>query len=37
MYNGSVLAILNAADRKGPIRIVFEKAYDIEIYISDKS
>jgi len=36
LYGGSVCAILNSGDRKGPCKIVFEKLNDIKIYVSEK-
>jgi hypothetical protein len=36
LYGSAVCAILYAGERKGPVRLVFEKLYDIQVYVSEK-
>jgi len=35
-YGHATRAVLNASERKGPVKIVFPKIYDITILISEK-
>lgn len=36
LYGNSVNCILNAGERRGPIRVFFDKMYDIKVYVSEK-
>jgi hypothetical protein len=35
-YGNAVYAILNAGDRRGPVRISFAKEYDVRFFVSEK-
>lgn len=35
MYGGSVCAILNAGGRKGPVNVIFERKFNVYIYVSE--